>query len=224
MWYLKFMVKHKGCIYSPYTKKFGITDFTYPMGHVLKGDEVHLSAIHVLQGPPAGVRKYITYLKKHPDILRIEGAGNVFFTLATEKVYPEEYQAVYNPELIFVAPIINGKDGCEIWQLASWNREPLQELIALSKRSSIVIEFRLLEFRRKVIHDVYVASLVPKLSPQQFEALRIAYEEGFYQFPKKTDLNQLARMMKKSKATVQEHLKKAEAKMMPFLLQRHRET
>lgn len=192
----------------------------YPLGHVLNGTELHLSSIHVLQGPPDGIRKYVGYLKKHPDILRIEGSGNVYLTKAREHIYPIEYRAAYNPELVHVAPAVNGNDGVETWQLASWNRAPLQRLVALSKTSPIVLEFELLEFRRKVIHDVYVASLLPKLSPKQREALRRAHEEGYYQFPKKVYLNQLARLMKISKATFQEHLRRAEAKMMPFLLQR----
>jgi len=218
MWYLKFRVKHKDCIYSPKTKEYGIIDFTYPLGHIVKGKEAHLSAIHVLQGSQEGMKKYVAYLKKHPTVLQIEGAGNVFFTKVREQAHTVEYRAVYNPELLFPTPVINGKDGYETWELASWNREPLEQVIRLSK-TPVIEEFELLEFKKKVIHDAYITSLLPKLPPKQLEALRLAFENGYYAFPKKTDLNKLAKFMKVSKATFQEHLKRAEAKIIPFVLQ-----
>ena len=219
MWYLKFRVKHEGCIYSPKTQEYGVIDFTYPLGHVLKGKVVHLSAIHVLQGAENAVKKYVNYLRKHPDILQIEGSGNVYFTKVRERMHPVEYRAVYNPKLLFPAPVVNDKDGFEVWQLACWDRAPLEKIMRLAKSSPIITDFKLLEFRKKKIHDVYIASLLPKLPPKQLEALRLAYEHGYYQFPKKTDLNKLAKLMRVSKATFQEHLKRAEASIIPFVLQ-----
>lgn len=218
MWYLKFKVKHEGCIYTPKTKELGLIDFTYPLGHVLKGKDTFLSAVHILDGSEDSKKKYINYLRRHKDVLELEGLGNVFFTKVRERLHPAEYRAVYNPELLFPAPIINGTDGFEIWQVTSWNRKYLERIIRLSK-SRIIVDFKLLEFRKKIIHDVYIANLLPKLSPKQLEALRIAFTNGYYEFPKKTDLNKLARIMKISKATYQEHLKKAEAKIIPFILQ-----
>lgn len=218
MWYLKFRVKHKECIYTPKTKELGLTDFTYPLGHVAKGKEVLLSSIHVLEGSESSVKKYVNYLKKHKSVLEIEGFGNVLFTKIKESLNPLEYQAVYNPELLFPAPVINDKDGFEIWQVASWNRKHLERIISLSK-SSIILDFKLLEFRKKIIHDVYITNLLPNLAPKQSFALRLAFKNGYYEFPKKTDLNKLARLMKISKATYQEHLKRAEAKIIPFVLQ-----
>ena len=217
MWYLKFRVKHKGCIYTPKTKALNIIDYSYLLGHFLRGKNIILSAIHVLEGSESSIKSYVNYLRKHENVLRIEGSGNVFFTQVIERLHPVEYSIAYNPELLFLAPVINGKDGFEIWQVASWNRKHLEKIINLRK-SSIIIDFKLLEFKEKVIHDVYIANLLPKLAPKQLTALKLAFENGYYQFPKKTDLNQLAKIMKISKATYQEHLKKAESKIIPFIL------
>ena len=217
MWYLKFRVKHEGCIYTSKTKELGIIDHSYPLGHVLRGKNVILSAIHVLEGSESSIKSYVSYLRRHEAILRIEGSGNVFFTQVIERLNHVEYLAVYNPELLFPAPVINDKDGFEIWQVASWDRKHLERIINLSKSPNIVY-FKLLEFKEKVIHDVYIANLFPKIAPKQLEALRLAFENGYYNFPKKTDLNKLAKIMKVSKATYQEHLKKAEAKIIQFIL------
>ncbi|MFH1801968.1 MAG: helix-turn-helix domain-containing protein [archaeon] len=217
MWYLKFRVKHKDCIYTPKTEELNIRDFTYPLGHVLNGNSVLLSAIHILEGSEGSIKKYVNYLKKHKDVLKIEGFGNVFFIRVREKLSTLEYQAVYNPELLFPAPMINDKDGFEIWQVASWDRKHLERIVKLSD-SPVILDFKLLEFKKKIIHDVYISSLLPKLAPKQMEALRLAFENGYYEFPKKTDLNKLARLMRVHKTTYQEHLKRAESKIIPFIL------
>lgn len=219
MWYLKFKVKHKGCIYTPKTKELNLIDYTYPLGHILKGKSILLSAIHVLEGSDTSIKKYVSYLKNHKNVLKIEGSRNIFFTKVKEKLSPSEYEAVYNPELLFPAPVINDKDGFEVWYIASWNRKHLEKILKFNK-SPIITSFELLEFRKKIIHDVYITSLLPKLPKKQLEALNMAFENGYYAFPKKTDLNKLAKIMKVSKATYQEHLKRAEAKIIPFILQK----
>lgn len=218
MWCLRFRLKHKGCIYTPRTKEFGVSDYTYPLSHQLRDGVVELSAIHVVHGAQEDVEKYVASLKQHESVLQIEGMGNIFFTRVEESMHPEEYRAVYNPELLYVAPIVNGSDGFELWQVTSWSRAPLERLIGLSKTSPIVISFDLLEFKKRVIDDVYVTTLLPKLPPKQREALYLAYENGYYTFPKQTDLTALTQLMGVSKATFQEHLRRAESKIIPFIL------
>lgn len=217
MWYLKFKVQHRGCIYTPKTKELGLRDFTYPLGHVRKNKSVILSAVHVLEGTDESIRKYVGYLRKHKNILRIEGSGKVFFTKVKEELSPVEYLAVYNPELMFPAPVINDKDGFEIWQVASWDRKHLERIIKLSESQTITF-FELMEFKKEVIREIYISNLLPKLAPKQLEALRLAFENGYYEVPKKTNLDKLARIMNVHKATYQEHLKRAEARIIPFIV------
>ena len=46
------------------------------------------------------------------------------------------------------------------------------------------------------------------------KAIELAMKEGYYQFPKKTDLNKLARLARLSKSTFREHLKREEMKVL----------
>jgi len=75
--------------------------------------------------------------------------------------------------------------------------------------------FKVLRFEEKNIDDIYILRLLPGLPKKQKDAISLAYKSGYYQFPKKTNLNKLAKV---SKQTFQENLKKAEAKLMPLLL------
>jgi len=58
---------------------------------------------------------------------------------------------------------------------------------------------------------------MPPLTEKQKRAFELAIEQGYYDIPKRTDLKKLSKLMKVSLATFQEHLKRAEAKIIPKL-------
>ena len=66
--------------------------------------------------------------------------------------------------------------------------------------------------------DIYFSRLMPKLTDKQKRAVTLAWEYGYYRWPKKTDFGKLAKLMKVSVPTYREHLKKAEQKLMPDLM------
>jgi predicted DNA binding protein len=66
-------------------------------------------------------------------------------------------------------------------------------------------------------NTLFLTHILPKLSAKQRETLNLAVKEGYYNFPRKINLDGLAKLLKLSKPTVQQHLRTAEKKMMPFL-------
>jgi len=62
----------------------------------------------------------------------------------------------------------------------------------------------------------------PELPEKQKGAIELAYEEGYYSYPKKSDLKDLAKIAKVSVPTFQENLRKAEIKLLPFILKRRK--
>ena len=52
------------------------------------------------------------------------------------------------------------------------------------------------------------------LTPRQAAALETAFRLGFYSFPRRTNLQEIARILNVSRATASEHLRRAEAKML----------
>ena len=59
--------------------------------------------------------------------------------------------------------------------------------------------------------------ILPKLSKKQKDALSVAVKEGYYGFPRKKELNDLAKLSKVSFSTFREHLRKAENKIIPLM-------
>jgi len=95
-------------------------------------------------------------------------------------------------------------DGWEIWTIAAPKREFIKD--ALSEIRNLG-DFRLL-YVKKSTFDGF------NLSDMQETVLKAALELGYYNWPKKISAKEIARRLKLSKATVLEHLRKAEIKVM----------
>ncbi len=76
------------------------------------------------------------------------------------------------------------------------------------------------KLKEEKLSDVYIPNIMQHLTPKQKQATEIAYENGYYEYPKKIELRALAKKMNVSLPTFQEHLKKAENKMIPALIER----
>lgn len=218
MWYLKFRIKHSDCIYAPELEKLNLSVFFYSLGNYKEKEFIFTSALQKVSGNENAIKRYFSYLKNHKTVVKIEQYKNIIFTLVKHKEVKETYEAIYNPALIYPAPAFLDKNGFELWEIACWDRKPLENLIKIMSESKTTISFEIVSFIKRTLHDVYVLNLLPKISPKQKEAIELAYREGYYYYPKKTELNKLAKIMKIGKSTFQEHLKKAENKIIPKLI------
>jgi predicted DNA binding protein len=53
-----------------------------------------------------------------------------------------------------------------------------------------------------------------ELTPQQLKAVNLAIKKGYFEIPKKINLEELSKQMKLSRTTFLEHLRKAEKKIL----------
>ena len=219
MWYLKFKLRHSDCILAPLVEKYNLSVEFYPLGHYVKGNHVYVSAIHTAKGREEDIKKYVRDLKKNERVVRIEVSKGIF-TLVRESLSKKTYQTIYNPKLIYVSPGHNTADGYESWEIACWERKPLEDLIKAMEEAKTTLYFEVLRFEEKELDDVYVMGLFPQMPKKQREAMELAYASGYYRFPKETNLDKLAKMSRVSKQTFQENLKKAESRLMPLLLRK----
>ena len=121
----------------------------------------------------------------------------------------------YSPQFIKIKPIHLAIDGWEYWEVASLNREELNKLIQTATR---VYHGRLISLKKENIHTIASLEFAPKFTEKQLEALKIAYKEGYYQYPRKLTIPELAKLTKKSYSAFQENLRKAENKLIEYFL------
>ncbi|MGE0792732.1 MAG: helix-turn-helix domain-containing protein [Candidatus Woesearchaeota archaeon] len=138
------------------------------------------------------------------------------FIIAVSK-QPLHTESVYDPKLIRPAPVFISHEGYHIWEIASWNKKDLTPIINFAKKH---YGGEILKLKEEKLSNISFTSILPELSLKQKKALELAVSQGYYDYPKKTDIHKLSKLMKISYSTFQEHLKKAEGKLLPTLFKR----
>ncbi|MFA5992672.1 MAG: helix-turn-helix domain-containing protein [Candidatus Pacearchaeota archaeon] len=214
MWSLKFKVENLDSIYTVLTKKYNVTDYFYPVDRYKKGNNILILGIHILEGEEKDKKSFVNELKKNTKVLKFECNKNMLIVLIKEE--EKFYELLYNPELYLTHPV-TAKQGYEYWNVSSWDRTLLEGLIKeIEKWKEKLKNFQLQSIQKTNLNDIYFPKLSPELPEKQKQAFEIAIKNNYYTFPRKVDLSDLAKIMKISTSTYQEHLRKAEAKLLPF--------
>ena len=199
-------------------EKFNLHGDFYYLGNYTKNNYIYTTAMIHLIGKLEDIKKYIKYLDGNKKILNVEMYESIVFVLAKHKADLKLYEAGYSQQFIHPAPAYLSEEGFEIIEVASWDKKPLMDYIKIHKENKTTTYFEIIKFIEKKMDDIYVSRLLPKLSEKQREAVNLAYKKGYYEYPKKIDLGELAKLMSVSKSTFQEHLKRAEGKLIPRML------
>lgn len=213
MWVAKFKNWHKTCLIRPLCVKYKVTDFVYLLNSWTKGKRFYYTELHILEGEEENKKKFLREFKKDKSIVKFEVEGNLVFTLnvLTGK-HSQVYSYVFNSKLIYVKPVVQRIDGFEDWELACWEKKPLMEVMKIPFFDMKLIS---VEYIKGV--NLFLPQIQPKISLKQKSALGLAIKEGYYLFPRKINLDKLAKKSKVSKQTFQENIRKAENKLIPFL-------
>ena len=218
MWRLKFEYQHRDCLYSSLIKKLDLIMYGYPLNHFLKDGKIHLTGIQIIQGDRQKIKQYVQYLRHQKKIQRIELISeNSFFYEAVIDSNISYYQNLYHYQIFYSHPIIHLK-GKEIFEVTSWNRELLEQIMNNVKNNRYTQYFKLLVLRRMPVQRIFLPQILPRLTEKQGILLKLAKERGYWNYPRKVNLNQLAKELKIAKSTAHEILKRGEAKIMDFYL------
>ena len=120
---------------------------------------------------------------------------------------------------LFPNPIhfINGEKHYRI--LATNHRGLSQLLDEIEENIGNITLERVSKFSETEARYLALHEIMSKISPKQLEATSHAYDRGYYRYPRKIKLSELARRMGVSKTTCQMHLRKAENKIMRAVIE-----
>ena len=204
MWKTKIRLKHK-CLFGDNCEKSKVTCINISFNAFKKDKFYYVYHFGTVFGD--NFEKFLDLLRKdkRTDYIEIDGRTFVVVERRTEK----EVTGMYvNPEIIYIKPVYVNKGGYETWELAAIKKGTLMKFIKHFKSVQI------LYIGQTKLKDIYFSRLSPNLTQHQRDALELAIGGGYYQFPKKTDLNKLAKIAKLSKSAFREHLKRAEMKVL----------
>ena len=212
MWKAIFEGKHKTYILAPLCKKYNITDLVYLVNAWEDKDAFFYSEAHILQGNEDDKKKFIKNLKK--NTIKLEQKGNLILTLEKKPKWMAAYMPLWDKRIIQSKPVIQKTDGTEHWEMACWDKEPLMQIL---ERLPKEFEIKLKSITKTKLDEIFLPHIMPKLSDKQKQVIELAVKKGYFDFPRKINLDGLSKELKISKQTVQQHLRIAEKKLVPFL-------
>ncbi|MFH1409791.1 MAG: helix-turn-helix domain-containing protein [Nanoarchaeota archaeon] len=219
MWITKLQLKHEDCPIVNRCVKFKILVYSYPSTWYMEKKHTYATTTCYFQSVDEGKKKkFIADLKADRRITNIEISGDTFTYEINLGKEGEHVQLYHTKQIFFAKPVVNHSDGHEYWEVASWKREEIEKFIkSLEKHMDVC---KILKLEKSALTDVYFPNIMPKLSPNQKKALQLAYENSYYTYPRQIKLGALAKIAKVSISTYQEHLRKAELKLLPVVIER----
>lgn len=204
MWKAKLRIRHD-CIFDDRCEKFQVECSVMSFNQFKKGKYYYTYHFGTVVGD--NPKEFLEDIKKDKRVDKIEIERSTFFILEkrTERKTPG---MLFSPELIYIKPPLVDKTGWETWEVAALDRKMLVNF------SDKVKNCKMVSIEKTHLSDIYFPRLSPDLTQPQRKALILAMKEGYYNFPKKIDLEGLAKLAKVSRATFREHLRKAEKKML----------
>jgi len=218
MWVAKVEMEDDKDIISARTKKFKVTVVGKLLSKFVKDGTVHLQGAGLVMGEEGRINQFLKDLKKDKNLVRIETKGN-FYIMEIKKPQIGAAETIVEPFLIYPSPVIARDDGVEVWEFAHWNREEINKNIRLAQK---LYNAKVISVKKQRMSNISFLDIRPELTKKQQQAIELAVKEGYYSFPRKIDMHQLAAITKSSYSNLQEHLKRAENKVINAFYQRYR--
>ena len=122
-------------------------------------------------------------------------------------------------EILNLMPVF-AQRGYEYYRLIAFRHEAIEELFDRLSVQGFEVEVQEKAPFHGMVSDnlITLNSLVSKLTDKQMEAVIAAYNNGYYQTPRQINVNGVAERMKVPRTTLQEHLNKAENKLISSIV------
>lgn len=228
MWVLKLKGFDKSNIYGSKTDKHKVSMHYYPTNYYLENGNYYFTAIGVIEGTDKNIKAFFSDLKKDNKpskdkryVINLEQKGNFFVCITAQSKSVEMKKFVhifYNPKFIHIKPAIIHADGSEEWNIATKERKNIEELLRVSREE---YNGKILMLKKAKLNNVGILSILPELTDKQKNAFLLAVQEGYYEYPRKTELEKLCKLNGVCLSTYQAHLRKAERKLLPFIAKRY---
>jgi len=220
MWKAKIAVYDENGVFASRAKKFNVGIYGYMLNYYADKGSYYFTLLAFIDGDEELREKFIKDLKKDKKCDKIENQGNFLIARGKESKSKKKKKYIslfYNPLLIQMKPFVVYPNGWEELELASFERKHLEGIINISDKK---FNLKLLYIKKEKLDSIGILSVFPKLTEKQRNAVEFAIANGYYEYPRKIDVQDLAKKKKLSFSTFQEHLRKAENKLIPFSIKK----
>lgn len=210
MWVAKVRLNgEKGSI-GKRCKKFNVSISGYPVSTYEKSNSIYIYLVGLIFGDKKSKNKFVKDFNKGEKTQHLERKDDFVIGQIKEDT---KLKAMYNHKLIHLKPIIINEKGINFWTIGSWDRRELLRFIQLVEKH---YDGELISIEQENIKSFSILNIQPEVTKKQKRAMEIAIKQGYYEYPRKTSVQDLAKISKLSFSTFQAHLRKAEKKLIPF--------
>lgn len=216
MWIAKFRLRDDEDIYSYLCEKYNIEFFAVPYTNFIKNKKINLLVGGILEGNQENKKEFIQELVKDKRVKNVENYHDYIFVHAQHNLSREskkEIKIFYNSQYLLVKPVRVSSERWEYWEVGCLNRNELNKVVRAARK---YYHGELFSLKKEKIKSVSSLTLSPGLTNKQHNALYVALKEGYYNYPRKLTLPSLAKKINVSYSTFQEHLRKAESKVLTY--------
>ncbi len=211
MWVAELRIWKEKSVGVRATERYDVIAQSYYLNVFRAKGKDYVNKAMVIKGP--GRDAYVEFLRKQPKFRVYASEGDKVF-YSHESMDALNAQAA-NESVFFVKPITATK-GSEYWTIASWSKKNVSNFV---KRVGGMkgVRAKVLSIREADV-DIFISSALNRLTKKQLAALKAAVSAGYYDFPRKKDLQDLAGTEGVDESTLREHLRKAESEIMKAAL------
>lgn len=163
---------------------------------------------------PSELDEYLKFVKNDAATKKLhvlEKERNHALILLRFKGANSTYDAVLSNKVTQTSPVV-AKTGYETYNLVAEDPKHIEKMLGELSCIGDVKVMRLGDFDPK--RDL----LAPSITRKQADALKVALINNYYSWPRGATLQELANVSKVSRRSLQERLRRAESKLLPFVL------
>jgi predicted DNA binding protein len=212
MWVMKLKVESKPQFLGRLAIKHKVSITGHPLSYYKDDKWIYLTLCGFMFGKEKNKREIVKDARKQPELVKMEIKNDFAIIVIKQPLFTEVF---WDPRIIRPTPtIVNYKEKKHTWDLACFDKKILMKVYGYAKK---FLGAEMLKLKQEKISNISITKLLPELTKKQKQALEIAINNGYYDYPKKINMETLAKIMKVSYSTYQAHLKKAEGQILPAI-------
>jgi len=166
-----------------------------------------------IEGSKEHIQDTVRSIKTHRDIERVETSmlkdGGAILTVTTRRCHA--CRALYASDC-FLLSSTSTAEGDLIWTIIAPNDGAVTTLVDSLEAKGTVVKFLSIT---PIDHERV-------LTTRQMDIIRLAFEQGYYELPKKTSIKKLARRFKIAPSSLAETLQRGERKIIGLFFKANR--
>lgn len=201
-----------GVAVAIHAKKNNVRFLCFPLSWNYRKSDISISLTGILFGETKDKKQFVKDWKhdKSGWLEEIELNGDFFIATSREPIVAKK---MFNKNIIFTEPFSIDENGIEIITISSFEKKYLEEYIkVLESFYQVKVHY----IKQEKIKNILFKAKAPELTDKQKSSMELALRSGYYNYPRKTSIEKMAKKSKIAFSAFHGHLRKAEQKLMPF--------